>query len=114
MTKSPSLRDQIESAAQRLGATRASVFKWRSRGIPSEWRLKLLADAETNFTIDDFERVRVEARKKICPFRGDGASGYGNDTQGDDGAPGTYEVAALESDCANAKSLASEIVGAAE
>jgi hypothetical protein len=57
MTKSPSLRDQIESAAERLGATRAAIFKWRSRGVPSEWRLKLLADPETNFTLEDFDQV---------------------------------------------------------
>jgi len=40
-TANPS-REQIEQAAIELGASRAAVFKWRKRGIPARWQLRLL------------------------------------------------------------------------
>jgi hypothetical protein len=51
------LRDAIEKAAARLGASRNAVFKWRQRGIPSDWKLRLLSDADTSFTIEDLDQV---------------------------------------------------------
>jgi hypothetical protein len=67
-----SLREKIETAAERLGATRASIFKWRSRGVPSDWRLKLLADPTANFSIEDFEKIggiKSKKREKPSPFK---------------------------------------------
>ena len=41
------LRNEVEAAAERLGANRAAVFKWRQRGIPSEWQIKLFGKTPT-------------------------------------------------------------------
>lgn len=51
------LRDEIETAALELGASRAAVFKWRSRGIPADWRIKLISEPSLNFSLSDFDRV---------------------------------------------------------
>jgi hypothetical protein len=53
------IRDQIEAAAKRLGATQEAVFKWRQRGIPADWKLKLISDAETSFSLEDLDRVKA-------------------------------------------------------
>lgn len=39
------LTKQVEERAIALGATRMNVYKWRKRGIPPKWQLKLLADS---------------------------------------------------------------------
>ena len=34
---------EIEVRARTLGALPAAIFKWRKRGVPPKWQLKLLA-----------------------------------------------------------------------
>jgi hypothetical protein len=54
-------RRLIEDAAQALGARRAAVFKWRVRGIPASWKLKLLKIEASGFSdadLDDFAPPR--------------------------------------------------------
>lgn len=51
------LRDAVEAAAERLGAKRFAVLKWRQRGIPADWKLKLITDPDTSFSFDDLDRV---------------------------------------------------------
>jgi hypothetical protein len=57
MTNAAKLRERVEAAAERLGASRSAVLKWRARGIPSEWRIRLLSDEHTRFRLADFELV---------------------------------------------------------
>lgn len=39
---SHALRAKVESEAIRLGASMCAIYKWRNRGIPAAWQLKLL------------------------------------------------------------------------
>jgi hypothetical protein len=39
------LSKDLEKRLLDLGAPKASVFKWRRRGVPAAWRLKLLESA---------------------------------------------------------------------
>jgi len=48
---SNSIRKRIEAEAQRLGASRAAIFKWRQRGIPAEWKLKLAVGPDAIITV---------------------------------------------------------------
>ncbi len=71
MDKLIDLRDAVEAAAERLGAKRETVFKWRQRGIPSDWKLRIIADPKTSFSVDDLERVEsigVRRRDIASPF----------------------------------------------
>lgn len=42
MSYSIALTKEIEALAKELGARRWAVIKWRKRGIPPKWQLKLL------------------------------------------------------------------------
>lgn len=68
MDNADELRTKIETAALRLGATRAAIFKWRSRGMPSDWKLKLLGDGETTFSTGDFDSAFPGKAKNKSPF----------------------------------------------
>jgi hypothetical protein len=48
-----SIRQRVEAAAQRLGASRAAIFKWRQRGIPAEWKLKLAVGPDAIVTVSE-------------------------------------------------------------
>lgn len=39
--KSP---QQIEAAARALGANQEAIYKWRQRGVPSSWQVRLMAE----------------------------------------------------------------------
>lgn len=59
MTNQMDLRVRIEAAAERLGASRASVFKWRSRGIPNKWKIRLVEDGQGEFSLADLGAFRA-------------------------------------------------------
>jgi hypothetical protein len=46
---------QIEATALTLGATKAAIRKWRLRGIPSSWQLKLFQAPGNRFSINDLQ-----------------------------------------------------------
>jgi hypothetical protein len=43
MNKPTKLRKRIEEAALEMGASMDAVYKWRRRGVPHHWRVKLLS-----------------------------------------------------------------------
>lgn len=54
-------RDEVEAAAERLGANRAAVFKWRQRGIPTEWQIKLFEHDQRRFKFSELARLRPDS-----------------------------------------------------
>ena len=48
------LSEKIEASAERLGATRAAIFKWRQRGIPGDWKVRL---ATSGFALEQVNVV---------------------------------------------------------
>jgi len=65
-------RRMVEELAESLGASRAAVFKWRSRGVPYEWQIRIVEASNKMLSFADIEALR--------PFRGDKSAG------GEDGA----------------------------
>ena len=51
-----SIRTRIETEAQRLGASRAAIFKWRQRGIPAEWKLKLALGPNAAISVSELDQ----------------------------------------------------------
>ena len=51
---------QIEDRALALGASAAAVYKWRERGIPSKWQIKLIIDSKGAIKLEDFEALKIE------------------------------------------------------
>lgn len=58
-------RRLVEELAKSLGASPAAVFKWRQRGVPHEWRIRIVEASNKMLTFADFET--------LLPFRGDEA-----------------------------------------
>ena len=58
-----------------MGASRAAIFKWRSRGIPSEWKLKLISapDAFTMHEIEQYEQARNSTNEAPAYTNGEAA-----------------------------------------
>jgi hypothetical protein len=56
-------RRLVEALAESLGATRSAVFKWRQRGVPGEWKIRLVEASKKMLTFSDIE--------SSYPFRGD-------------------------------------------
>lgn len=48
-----SVRTRIEDQARRMGASRAAIFKWRQRGIPAEWKLKLAVGPDATISVTE-------------------------------------------------------------
>lgn len=46
-------RKWIEAEAIRLGANPSTVFKWRKRGIPARWQLRLIEGAGCKLSPSD-------------------------------------------------------------
>ncbi|MFA7308307.1 MAG: hypothetical protein WC026_16740 [Hyphomicrobium sp.] len=56
-------RRLVEEIAESLGASRAAVFKWRQRGVPSEWKIRIVEASNKMLTFADFGTLH--------PFRGE-------------------------------------------
>lgn len=55
MTKSPfHTTPEIEKRALDLGANRAAVYKWRERGVPPKWQIKLIKESGGKIKPHDF------------------------------------------------------------
>lgn len=57
MTKPILTWQTIDTVAERLGAKYQARYKWRSRGIPAEWRITIAAELVASgmaFAITDF------------------------------------------------------------
>jgi len=55
MSKSAQLTTkQIEDRALALGASAAAVYKWRERGVPSKWQIKLITESKGEIKPQDF------------------------------------------------------------
>lgn len=50
------LTKDVEAKLLALGASKTNVFKWRRRGVPAAWRLKLL-EAESGSPLGVLGRV---------------------------------------------------------
>lgn len=46
-------RKWIEAEAIRLGANPSAVFKWRKRGVPARWQLRLIEGASCKLSPND-------------------------------------------------------------
>lgn len=68
------LRNEVEAAAERLGANRAAVFKWRQRGIPSEWQIKLFEEDPRRFKFSDLARLTPDNSPEDPSRPSDGAA----------------------------------------
>jgi hypothetical protein len=55
------LTKEIEGRALELGARPAAIYKWRRRGIPYKWQLKLLS------TYDDIKLHDLSAKWPTSP-----------------------------------------------
>jgi len=47
----------IFEAAKALGAGRHTILKWRQRGVPYKWQIKLNRHTDGALSFDDFARV---------------------------------------------------------
>lgn len=77
---SDDLQKRIEDTAEQLGASRVAIYKWRVRGVPAEWKIKLVEAG--GFSFDDFENIR--------PFR------FGKEGQDSSAQATSQEVRAAE------------------
>lgn len=62
MDTSHQFRSEVEDAAKNLGASQFSILKWRIRGIPSEWQIKLFEKDASRFTFDRLKQFAVSNR----------------------------------------------------
>jgi hypothetical protein len=49
---------QIEDRALALGASPAAVYKWRERGVPSKWQIKLITESKGEIKPEDFGALK--------------------------------------------------------
>lgn len=56
MLEDKDFRDKVEARAKEIGAPAASIFKWRSRGIPPAWQIKLLAQFPDEFSLETLQK----------------------------------------------------------
>lgn len=63
----------VEEIAESLGASRAAIFKWRQRGVPSEWQIRIVEASNKMLTFADIKSLRPESQESPSqpPFRGD-------------------------------------------
>ena len=61
MTKAVLTTPEIEQRALDLGANRAAVYKWRERGVPSKWQMRLVKESNGEIKPDDFVETPKEA-----------------------------------------------------
>jgi hypothetical protein len=54
--KSSNLKRKIEEAAIKRGASRSAIHKWRLRGIPADWKIRLLGE----FSLNDFDLYHAQ------------------------------------------------------
>lgn len=60
--------DFIEATAAELGVSAEAVRKWRIRGVPYQWRLRLLDIADAaGFSLDRREFDRPPGPKRAAP-----------------------------------------------
>jgi len=57
------LSGKIEEQAERLGATRAAIFKWRQRGIPGDWKVRLASSGLALEQINAVDQWRQAQRQ---------------------------------------------------
>jgi hypothetical protein len=61
MTKSAQITaKEIEDRALALGASAAAVYKWRERGIPSKWQIKLITESKGAIKPEHFGALKSE------------------------------------------------------
>lgn len=53
-------RKEIEARARELGAKQKAIEKWRLRGIPAKWQLKLIS-AYSDITVEHLSRPKEAA-----------------------------------------------------
>lgn len=58
------LRTKVETAAILLGASKAAILKWRQRGVPSEWQIKIVSANERHIKLKDFELLEPKTRRE--------------------------------------------------
>lgn len=68
MEKTPLTLEAVEAAALRAGASKSSIFKWRQRGIPAAWQLRIIIGSSGEITAEEmlvFSEARVAGVKAI-------------------------------------------------
>ena len=48
---------EISEAAKTLGAKSHAILKWRQRGVPPKWQIKLNLHTDGALSFEDFARV---------------------------------------------------------
>jgi len=56
-------RRQVEDTAARLGANRMTVLKWRERGIPKDWQIRLFEANPRRFKFSELAKLGPDQRE---------------------------------------------------
>lgn len=72
MQETSPTKQEIERRALELGASQAAIFKWRKRGIPAHWQIKLFTEFGGSLDLADLKRFSYghensPSRQEVTP-----------------------------------------------